>query len=249
MKFNYFCYYNNINLYVYINIIMPSDETFENSIQNFYKDYVKFDQAKLLTGIFVNTINSTPVLIPLFSLIEGILFNDSRGVLFFSGNLLNIFINYGIQIFTKSKTQPGFKVVTNSLCIIYNKINTSGMPSLHTQTIGFLAGFLLTMMYIKGNFRILGIMFILALCVIICLLRIKFFSDCNSKSQIIIGLILGILLGCLWAWIVSPGWTPWASDSDIDYSKFNERECDKKNDNEDYECKAYQNGRIVETSN
>ena len=62
-------------------------------------------------------------------------------------------------------------------------------------------------------------------------------------------MILGILIGCLWAWIVSPNYTPWGSASDIDYSKFNKRDCDKDSDNnEDYECKAYKNGKIIETS-
>ena len=216
------------------------NENLETTMINFYGDFEKFDHAKLLTGTIGNIINSTPVLIPVFSLIEGILFNDSRGGIFFAGSLINLFINYILQIFTKSK-------IDNPICNIYKRMNTSGMPSIHTQTIGFLAGFLFTMMYIKGHLRIMGGIFILVLCVIVSLIRYKI--GCNSKGQIIIGIILGGLIGSLWAWAVSPSWTPWGSDSDIDYSKFNQRDCDKKNDNEDYECKAYQNGRVIETSN
>ena len=126
-------------------------------------------------------------------------------------------------------------------------MNTSGMPSIHAQTVGFLAGFMFTMMYIKGNLRVLGSMFILFICAITCLIRYKI--ECNSIGQILVGLLLGGLIGSLWAWIVSPSWTPWGSDSDINYSKFDKRDCDKEDSNEDYECKAYQNGRIIETSN
>merc|ERR1711907_569730 len=206
------------------NIIMSSmaDESIEQTLTNHYGEFNKFDHVKLLTGTLANVVNNTPVLIPIMALIEAILFNDSRGGLFFSGALVNFIINYILQIFTKSK-------IDNPVCIIYKKINTSGMPSIHTQTIGFLAGFIFTMMHIKGHFRVMGTVFIIALCIIVCLIRSKI--GCNNKIQIIVGLILGILVGSLWAWIVSPNYTPWGSSSDIDYSKFNERECDKDNDN------------------
>lgn len=217
-----------------------ANESIEQTLTSHYGEFDKFDHAKLLTGTLANFINNTPVLIPIIALLEAILFNDSRGGLFFSGALVNIIINYILQIFTKSK-------IDNPACIIYKKMNTSGMPSIHTQTIGFLVGFLFTMMHIKGNFRIMASAFLVALSIIVCLIRHKI--GCNNKIQIIVGFILGILLGSLWAWIVSPNFTPWGSASDIDYSKFNKRDCDKDNDNnEDYECKAYKNGRVIETS-
>ena len=217
-----------------------ADESIEKTLSNHYGEFNKFDHAKLLTGTLGSVLNTTPVLIPVMALIEAILFNDSRGGLFFAGSLLNFLINYILQIFTKSK-------IDNPMCIIYKKMNTSGMPSIHTQTIGFLAGFIFTMMHIKGHFRIMASIFLVGLCVIICIVRNKI--GCNNKIQIIIGLILGILIGSLWAWIVSPNFTPWGSASDIDYSKFNKRDCDNNDNNEDYECKAYKNGKIIETSN
>lgn len=215
-----------------------TNENFESTIINFYGDFHKFDHSKLLTSTFGNILNSTPVLIPVFSLIQGILFNDSRGGLFFAGSILNTFINYVLQIFTKNKKD-------NPICMIYKKMNTSGMPSIHAQTVGFLGGFLLTMMYIKNNFRLLGFIFIFLFSIGICLIRYKI--ECNSIGQILVGLILGGFIGSLWAWIVAPSWTPWGSESDVNYQRF-EQDCDKKNENEDYECKAYQNGRIIETS-
>ena len=215
------------------------DEDIGSTITNHYENFNKFDHANLLTGTLGGVLNTSPVLIPIFSLIEGILFNDARGGVFFAGSLLNFFINYILHIFTKSK-------IENPACVIYKKMNTSGMPSIHTQTIGFLVGFIFTMMYIKGNFRILAILFGLFLCVIICIQRNAI--GCNNKMQIFIGLLLGLLIGSVWAWVVAPSFTPWASASDADISRFDKRDCDK-DDNEDYECKAYQNGRVIETNN
>lgn len=206
------------------------------SFTDTYEEFTRFDHANLFVGTLGNVLNTSPVLIPVFSLVEAILFNDARGGVFFGGCLINFFINYVLHKFTQSK-------IDNPMCIIYKKMNTSGMPSLHTQTIGFLVGFIITMMYIKNHFRILATAFCIGICIIMYLQRKA--SKCNTTLQIIIGLLLGLLIGSTWAWIVSPSFTPWASASDIDISRFDKRECDK-DENEDYECKAYKNGRIIQ---
>ena len=200
-----------------------------------------YNSLTLLSSSLKDIIDLSPLIIPIMSLFEAFLFNDMRGALYFAGSLINFLIYYGIQMFTKSK-------IDNPKCNIYNKLNISAMPNLHSQTIGFLSGFIFTTMYIKGNFRILATLFCLVLSIIIGLRMYKI--GCHTKIQIGVGLLLGILLGIFWAWVISYSYTPWGSDSDIDYSKFNERECDKQDkNNSEYECKAYKNGRIIETSN
>ena len=191
--------------------------------------------------VFNGIINTCPILLPVFAITEALLFNDSRGGVIFSGSLLNILINVILRKFVKNTTTP------NPLCFMYEKINIGGMPSLHTQTIGFLVGFIFTMMHIKSNFRLLTTIFCVLLTIIISIQRYN--CGCDTIMDIFIGLLLGILLGSLWAWIVAPTYTPWGSESDVDFGKFDKRKCDKDKDEQDYECKAYKNGRIIESSN
>lgn len=196
---------------------------------------------KIFKIIFVGLLNTFPIILPAVAVSEAFLFNDSRGGVLFSGSLLNILINVILHKLIKKETS------TNPACFMYNKISISGMPSLHTQTIGFLVGFIFTMMHIKSNFRLLTTLFCLLLTIAVSVQRYK--CGCDTFMDIFIGLLLGILLGSLWAWIVAPTYTPWGSESDTDFGKFDKTKCDKDKDNQDYECKAYKNGRIIESSN
>ena len=66
----------------------------DNSFTDTYEEFSRFDHANLFVGTLGNVLNTSPVLIPVFSLVEAILFNDARGGVFFGGCLINFFINY-----------------------------------------------------------------------------------------------------------------------------------------------------------
>ncbi len=218
-------------------------DNLQNLSEN-YEKFVKYTHTKMASELFKQFLNSSPVIIPLISLIEAIIFNDLRGALFFSGSMLNFLIYYVIRLFMKVDT-------SNQKCFIYKNlntgfpgINTAGLPSLHTQSVGFLCGFILTMMYLNGNYRFLSIMFCLMLIVTTCLQR--YYLGCNSGLSIALGLILGFIIGKLWAWIIAPFFTPPGIASDVDYSRYNIRKNCDSNSNKDYVCKAYRNGIVID---
>ena len=218
------------------------NESITKTISDYYQDFNEFNHVSATKIVFTELLNTSPVTIPSFALIEAILFNDSRGALFFTGTLFNLLIYYIVQIITRRRTDF-------ASCQLFNKINTSGIPSIHTQTIGFLIGFILTMNHIKGNFRILALLFCIFIFIVTLLYRLKL--PCNGKSGIIIGFILGGLFGGLWAWAISPYYTPPGVASDVDFKKFN-KSCknkdDDKPDKKNYICKAYKNGKEINTT-
>lgn len=217
------------------------NEDITKTITDYYQDFNKFNHLSATQVVLTELINTLPVTIPSFALIEAILLNDTRGALFFSGTLLNLLIYYIVQIITKRRNNF-------ASCQLFNKINTSGIPSLHTQTIGFLIGFILTMNYIQGNFRILALLFCIFIFIVTLLYRLKL--PCNSKTGIIIGFVLGGLFGGVWAWAISPYYTPPGVASDIDFRKFDKtcKDKDDKPDKKNYICKAYKNGKEINTT-
>lgn len=213
------------------------NESLTKTVNDYYQNFNKYDHISATQSVFIQLLNTSPVTIPSFALIEALLFNDVRGALFFTGTLINLFIYYIVQIITKRR-------IDNPTCMLFHKINTSGIPSIHTQMIGFVVGFIFTMNHIKGNFRILAFLLCFILLISTFMFRMK--STCNGKTGILIGFILGILFGAVWAWGISPYYTPPGVASDIDYGRFN-KTCEDNPDKKNYICKAYKNGKEINT--
>jgi len=196
--------------------------------------------------IFNELIKQSPFILLISTFSEGLLYNDIRGLLLFSGLLFNLFLNRFFNRFTKKKL--------SHQCYLYNCINISGTPYLPAQSIGFFAGFIIAMMMFKKNYRAVALSYISIVCFIVCYQGVK--SGCTSFISVLISLIIGILIGCMWAAITAGNYTDSYNDNDQNFQNMNETECDKRrrselnlddssNDNQNYQCAAYKNGKIL----
>ena len=162
--------------------------------------------------IFREILRSLPLMIIIFEFMNSIINQNKETLLFTSSLVLNLYI---INSFLKRLLYNifGSNIIINRPigarnCGFFNNnklSKTSGMPSGHSQGIGFWAGYKIRSLLKNSEYNKLSILFIIIISILTCCARLNknyigdlsAFGDtgCHTPLQVIIGFLIGFVLG------------------------------------------------------
>lgn len=132
-----------------------------------------------------------------------IIFMNKFTTLLLVGLTLNLAVNVLLKKCFNQDRPPGAKNCDAiPTCDKHQADKGQGMPSGHSQTLGFLVGSLSLWLlkYGSKNTKFLSVLILVALKLAVMIARV--YSGCHTVSQVTVGSVIGLTLGCAWFYLV-----------------------------------------------
>jgi len=147
------------------------------------------------TDNITTSASALPIYVLIASFLEGIIFQDIRGLIFFVAIIFNILINFGLKVLMKNLSGSKRPVNEPGNCG-----DSYGMPSGHSQFAWFFSTFWVLYIYYNNTFKnktsnILSIVSLILLALIVSISRV--YINCHTTNQVLIGGLIGIIIGCV----------------------------------------------------
>ena len=150
-----------------------------------------------VTNTIINGANALPLYVLISSLLEGIIFQDNRGLVFFIALCINFVINFILKsiLWARNENAKRPSGATDSKCG-----DKYGNPSGHAQFAWFFAIFWILYILISNTFtnttaNVLSCISLVLIAIIISSGRI--IIQCHTLSQVLLGAVIGIIIGII----------------------------------------------------
>jgi len=148
-----------------------------------------------LSTIITNGADALPLYVMVSSLLEGIIFQDNRGIIFFIALCINFIINLILKSILWRKDKNSDRPLGGSKDKCGDKY---GNPSGHSQFAWFFAVFWILYILNSKVFsnpiaNVLSCISLILIAIIVCWSRI--YIGCHKYSQVLLGSIIGAIIG------------------------------------------------------